>query len=300
MSVQRLQARDLTQALQPEELALQSTKEIEPIEDLGRVLGQPRAVEALHFGTGMPKQGFNIFVLGPSGTGRHALAKEISSQRALQKEPPADWCYVNNFQESTRPRVLMLPSGQGRKFVQDVQNMVLEARNSLKAAFESEEYQNRVQALEQELKDQQQQAFQELQQKAQDKGLSMVLQEGLSLNSPVMIIYSGSKLSRRAVQMALNMARAVQGEVLALIPAKTESAYQARRTELAEQFPELSSKIFTRQIKAVELESLLAAVQAEQGSPLVLPVEEEHFSLQDLQSLIDKISSPVLLVRYSG
>ncbi|MFO7802193.1 MAG: hypothetical protein R6V55_07860 [Desulfovermiculus sp.] len=75
MSLQRLQARDLTRAMPPEELALQSTRDLETIE----VLGQPRAVEVLHFGTGMPKQGFNIFVLGPSGTGRHALAKEISS-----------------------------------------------------------------------------------------------------------------------------------------------------------------------------------------------------------------------------
>ena len=35
--------------------------------------GQARAVESLQFGIGLEREGYNVFVLGPPGSHRHAL-----------------------------------------------------------------------------------------------------------------------------------------------------------------------------------------------------------------------------------
>ncbi len=46
----------------PEHLAFESTDDLE---DLTEVMGQERAVEALRFGIGMRRAGYNIYALGP-------------------------------------------------------------------------------------------------------------------------------------------------------------------------------------------------------------------------------------------
>ncbi|MBS3809160.1 MAG: AAA family ATPase [Desulfobacterales bacterium] len=174
MALQRLGAEEVYHACDIEKFSFNTTADIEPLEELSEALAQPRAVESLKFGTGMKKPGFNIFALGPPGTGRHSLVRQTMDKRARQLPVPSDWCYVNNFEDSSSPRALSFPAGQGRSFADDMKNMILEARNALKASFESEEYQNRLQSVQQEFKDQQQKAFEEVNNKAQERGLSLV------------------------------------------------------------------------------------------------------------------------------
>ena len=57
-------------------------------------------------------KGYNLFVLGEEGTGRRTLVKRYLLERARDEEPASDWCYVNNFAESRRPRAVELPAGQ--------------------------------------------------------------------------------------------------------------------------------------------------------------------------------------------
>ena len=47
------------------------------LEVLTTSIGQPRAVEALKLGVGIDTDGYNIFVLGPPASGRHALAESF-------------------------------------------------------------------------------------------------------------------------------------------------------------------------------------------------------------------------------
>ncbi len=155
-------------------LSFQTTADLEPRKELSQGVGQPRAVEALKFGVGIQQHGYNIFALGPSGAGKHTFVKEYLSHQLKERPAPSDWCYVNNFENSSQPRLLNLPQGQGSSFAQDMDHLVQEVPNALKGAFESEEYQNRLQATEQEFKDQQQKVFEDLQNKASEKNLTLV------------------------------------------------------------------------------------------------------------------------------
>ncbi|MCF8110715.1 MAG: AAA family ATPase [Desulfobacteraceae bacterium] len=174
MALQRLDSDAVYNYCDSDSFSFNTTADIEPIDELSQALSQPRAVESLKFGTAMQRHGFNIFALGQPGTGRHGMVGQTLDKKARQSRVPSDWCYVNNFQDASRPRTLEFPAGQGKKFAEDMKNTVLEVRNALKASFESEEYQNRLQSVQQEFKDQQQKAFEEVNNMARQRGLSLV------------------------------------------------------------------------------------------------------------------------------
>jgi lon-related putative ATP-dependent protease len=174
MGVKRLDAEDVYRTCDIGRFSFNTTAELEPLETLSEALGQPRAVDSLNFGTGMKHRGFNIFALGPPGTGRHRVARQLLNKQAKETPVPSDWCYVNNFDNTGQPKALELPPGQARKFSADMENMIMEARNALKATFESEEYRNRVQSIQQEFKDQQQKAFEDVNNKAREKNLALI------------------------------------------------------------------------------------------------------------------------------
>ncbi|HTV46357.1 MAG TPA: Lon-like protease helical domain-containing protein [Stellaceae bacterium] len=76
-------------------------------------LGQERAIEAIGLALRMRRKGYNIYALGASGTGRHALVEHLLRQQAESQPTPPDWCYVNNFADPSQPRRLRLSAGRG-------------------------------------------------------------------------------------------------------------------------------------------------------------------------------------------
>ena len=142
--------------------------------DLISFVGQDRAIGAMNFGLGIHQDGYNIFVLGPNGTGRFTLAREHVDRRAAQRPPAAEWCYVNNFESLQRPRALRLPSGRGRLFRQDVETLIREVTTALPAAFEGEEYRVRRQALEDDFREAQNELLSKVRDEARSRSISLL------------------------------------------------------------------------------------------------------------------------------
>ncbi|MBI4741127.1 MAG: AAA family ATPase [Betaproteobacteria bacterium] len=145
--------------------------------DLDESLGQSRAVEALRFGLGMPRDGFNLFVLGGPGSGRHALVRNLVDEVRRKDAPPSDYCYVNNFAAATAPRLLRLPAGRGARLRDDMLRFVAELGPAIATAFESEEYRARVGALEQGFKDRQESVLRALGNASLARGVALVRSE---------------------------------------------------------------------------------------------------------------------------
>lgn len=57
--------------------------------ELTVTVGQDRALEAVRFGLEMQHPGFNLFVLGQQGTGKHDMIKRFLEQRAHAGAAPA-------------------------------------------------------------------------------------------------------------------------------------------------------------------------------------------------------------------
>jgi lon-related putative ATP-dependent protease len=107
------------------------------------IIGQDRGVEALRFGLGMLKPGYNVFVTGQPGSGRMNAVKELLDQVAGKDRIPDDLCYVNNFKNSEAPILLTLPAGQGARLRREVHELVEGLKKDVPQLFESQDYINR-------------------------------------------------------------------------------------------------------------------------------------------------------------
>ncbi len=166
----QLKAEQLYHRCDPQSLDFESTDQLEPLEE---VIGQPRAVEAVAFGMDVEREGFNLFVLGPPGVGKRTLVQQMLERRR-DGEPTPDLCYVNNFDQPHQPTALMLPAGQGCAFRDEMDQLIDDVLTALSQAFESDEYREQRQALEQEFGQQQKQKIEQLQEMAKQRGLALI------------------------------------------------------------------------------------------------------------------------------
>jgi lon-related putative ATP-dependent protease len=146
----------------------------EELPELPGLVGQERAVDAVRLGIAMRRRGFNVFVLGPAGAGKHTLIEELLEAQAAREPAPPDWCYVNNFSDARRPRCLRLPAGRAVPLREAMKRLVAELRIALPAAFEREEYRARREVIDQQFKHRNEEAFGALQRKAEEKGIGVL------------------------------------------------------------------------------------------------------------------------------
>lgn len=144
------------------------------LEDLSEFVGQDRALEAIRFGVGIRGQGFNLFLLGPSGSGKYAIVHDFLVKRAAQDPASDDWCYVNNFAGPETPRVLRLPPGRGVLLRDDVRRLLDNLKSAIPSAFETENYRARKHVIDEEVKEKQEKAFVELQDEANRKNIAVI------------------------------------------------------------------------------------------------------------------------------
>ena len=155
----------------PEELPFDLSSELA---DAPALIGQERAAEAVSFALRMRRKGYNIYALGPAGTGRHQLVEDLLKQRAATESTPPDWCYVNNFADPQKPHCLDLPAGQGAGLAAAMKHLIDELRVALPAAFERDEYRARREVVEQQFKGHSEEAFGGLQQRVDAKGIALI------------------------------------------------------------------------------------------------------------------------------
>ena len=147
---------------------------VSEIEDPLGPIGQDRAVEAVEFAVRMRRKGYNIYALGPSGTGKHTIIEQLLRRRADGMPTPPDWSYVNNFADPQKPHRLQLPAGRAPGLRDAMRRLVEELRAALPAAFERDDYRARREVIDQRFRQRNEQAFGELQRRAEQKGIAML------------------------------------------------------------------------------------------------------------------------------
>lgn len=140
-------------------LEFTTTADLPALPDSPGVLGQDRAREAVELAVGLRGPAAHVFVLGPTGLGKRTLVREILETRAATGTAPADWCYVNNVAQPYRPRALRLPRGQGSDLRRRIRQFAEDARASIPALFDSDEYRTRAEQIDAEVSERQQAAF---------------------------------------------------------------------------------------------------------------------------------------------
>lgn len=181
--MKELQPEALYRSCKPDDFTFETTADLDS--SVG-IPGQARAAEAVQFGIGMERHGYNIFAHGPAGTGKQFLLERLVTDRAAARPVAPDLCYVNNFSEPNKPSLLVLPPGVGSSLKTDLKEFIDEVISALPAVFESEEYHAKVNAIRQSVKTGPEQGLSELHDQAKEQDIAM-------LHTPVGFVFAPTK-----------------------------------------------------------------------------------------------------------
>ena len=121
MSITELSPEELYTVCDPQKFDFATTAELE---ERISALGQDRAISAVELGINIKSKGYNLFCLGPEGTGKTSLVKRILEEEAKKRPTPPDWAYVYNFEEPYKPHSISFPSGQACEFARDIDKLI--------------------------------------------------------------------------------------------------------------------------------------------------------------------------------
>ncbi|MBZ0162214.1 MAG: AAA family ATPase [Notoacmeibacter sp.] len=230
----------------PAAFTFATTAELEPVSGL---IGQDRALSAIRFGTSIAQPSFHIFALGPSGVGKATAVRQFLEERAAGEPPPLDWVFVNNFDTPHKPIAISLPSGRAKAFSQALIEAVDELRSALPAVFESEGYQSRRQAIDDEIQGSQESAFSQLNKESEASNIAI-------LRTPVGF----------AMAPARN-GKVIPPEEFHALPENERKAIEERIADLQKQLEEILKRIphleKERRLKIHALNDELATIAVE-------------------------------------
>jgi lon-related putative ATP-dependent protease len=275
MAIEELNVGALYNACDPASFDFKTTDELDSLEE---IIGQPRAVEAVRFGVDIRREGYNIFVLGPPGTGKRSLIWQYLEGRAPEQPSPDDWCYVNNFEQSDRPVALRLPAGRGRALSLEVNRLLDDVPRALSAMFESDDYQERRRAVEQQFVEEQQRTEKEFEAQARENGLATVsTPQGFAL---VPADEEGNPLPPERVQELSEEERN-----------KLEERAESLKQELRHILESAPRRGRERQRKVNELNRWMAAGVVR---PLVADAREDYGDLPRVLAFLDAVEKDMI------
>ncbi|MFT7596936.1 MAG: putative ATP-dependent protease [Paracoccaceae bacterium] len=144
------------------------------IADIAGLIGQDRAVDAIRLAASIPHRDFNLFVLGPVGTGRHRAVDALLETEAAKRPVPCDWVYVNNFDAPHKPQALQLPSGSAVRLKLAMEELVDDLTIEISAVFESDTYLTQRRVIEEEFSERHEEAFADFYESAKEQNVAVL------------------------------------------------------------------------------------------------------------------------------
>lgn len=283
MSVESLGADKLCFKTDPERLPFDSTAELR---STNGPVGQDRAMRAIAFGAGIAQPGYNIFVTGPQGSGKHTSVKRALEQIAANMPVPPDWGYVHNFEAPHMPLALRFAAGEGAQFKKALAEFVRNLKAAMPTLFESEAYRKARNAIEEEFRRNVKQALESLRDLAERQGLALIerdegqfdffpQRDGLAISEEE---YRGlSKSDRDGLSGKANVLRGKLDGIIAAIA--------ALRARVRDRVRDLDRKLGDKEIRRL-MEPLLErfAANREAHAQLEAMLQDAVGRLDDLQA----------------
>ena len=273
--VQALTPDKLFQRCDPDEFSFQTTAELA---DLQKIIGQERAIEAIRVGVGIEHEGYNLFALGPNGTGKHTAVHQYLSQKAAQEPTPDDWCYVYNFEQARQPQALRLPAGRGILLAKDMEQLVEDLFTVLRAAFSGDDYNNKKNDLLKKLKERENKALEELQEKAKAANLAL-------LRTPQGVGFAplDEKGNVLTPDQFMHLPPEQQAEM-----EKRVAAMQALLQEVMRQVPQWHREV-QNEIKKLNQDTAVVAI-----TPLFSELQHKYQELADVLTYLEAVQADIV------
>lgn len=144
------------------------------LEERLSALGQDRAICAVELGINIKSRGYNLFCLGPEGTGKTSLVKRILEKEGKQRPTPDDWAYVYNFDEPHKPIAVNFPAGAVAGFAKDMEEFAYAMEHDLPEAVKNELYEEQLSVIREKYQEKRNDYVKVLQKKAKGKKVSLL------------------------------------------------------------------------------------------------------------------------------
>ena len=182
MTFRSITAEEAYHRCNPQDFPFETTAEVE---ELNRFIGQERALEAVDFGIGIRHKGFNLFVIGPEGSGRHSVIQSFIHEKASHEPTPDDLCYVNNFDHPHKSLALSFPSGHSLVFKREMHDLIDTLKTTIPAVFEGDDYRARSKIIEDNLNQKIEKLYRGVEEKAKAEKIAVIKREQGILFAPM-------------------------------------------------------------------------------------------------------------------
>lgn len=270
----RLEAAALYKVCDAEQLPFKTTATLEPFTGF---FGQHRAVDAMQFGIGMRRPGYNMFVMGNPHTGRFSFAMENLRSCAKKERKPGDWVYLNNLDDTRSPIAVSLPAGRAHQFTRDLRHLLDAILSELPAAYESPTYQRQKGKIERTFNRQNDQAIEQVERRAREHSVAVYREGGTIGFMPV------------AEGQAMDEAAFTQ------LPEEVRDDFNRAIAELEEflnecltEMPKWRREVAER-MKQLNRDTARAAI-----APLVQPLKEKYANLAGVADYLSKMETTIV------
>ena len=166
----------LYQHCNSEQLNFKTTGELQ---SLSTIIGQSRALDSVDFGVNIEGNGYNLFVMGDTGSGKYTLVKRFLDEHVQLRSHGKDWGYLHNFTDPQKPWFLELSTGLGSQLIHDIEKAIHHLLEELPHAFDDEYYRGRMRSIDEASRKHRVRLFGVLQLEADRKGIVLLrMQDG--------------------------------------------------------------------------------------------------------------------------
>ncbi|MDI3324211.1 ATP-binding protein [Pontibacterium granulatum] len=270
----KLNPTDLYRICDPDLLPFKTTETLEPFSGF---FGQERAIEAMEFGVGMHRPGYNLFVMGNPHTGRFSFAMDSLKTVAKKERKPTDWIYLNNLEDRRHPIAQQFPAGKAQRFERDIKNLLEAIMAELPAAFENPAYQRKKATIERGFNRLYDQAIETVDRRAREHSIAIYRDAGTIGFTPV------------AEGQAMDEAAFSQ------LPEEVRDAFTRAISELEEYLNDCLTELpqwrreAADKMKYLDRDTARAAV-----APLIQPLKEKYSNIHGVSYYLDQLENSLV------
>jgi len=232
----------------------------------GGIVGQDEARLALRFALTTSGHHHNAYLRGPEGSGRRTLIRSLLEELKPEPRRSQDFCYVHNFANPDRPRLIVLAGGQGRQFQHAMTRISLFVRDRLPEILKNDPIRSRREARKEAAEREIRLQVKPLENKLKGDGLALMrTQSGPTSRVSIYPLVMGKPVSPEEYRNLVTQGQAREEERLESL--KKAEGWQAEVNRVAHEVNQIwqQANQHIDQINATETARILGEMTAEVG-----------------------------------
>ena len=225
------------------------------------IIGQARALQALRMGTAIRGKGYNVFVTGTAGTGRHTAIHTIVGEYKNTEKSCRDIAFVFNFQEPNRPKVLYFEAGKAADFKKRVHQLVENLKSTIKTRLESGRFKEQRDEIVRVIQEEENRKLAQFESLLSQDGFQIIyVQEEEGRATDITPVFNGNPVTFEELQNLI-----AAGELSEEEWNEYRKSYYKHMDEMKRMFTELRSARATleEELKALEIDTARPAISTE-------------------------------------